>query len=138
VEDNPVNQKLAMLMLQKKGYEVDLAQNGQEAVDKYTADPKGYDLIFMDVHMPVMDGLTATRTIRAGGFADIPIIAMTADALRGDRQKCLNAGMDDYITKPVKRDVVFGMILKWLENRDEERRTAQSLRLKSEADDLSF
>jgi len=138
VEDHPVNQKLALLMLQKGGYQVDLAQNGQEAVDKFAADPQGYDLIFMDVQMPVMDGLTATQTLRSQGFLEVPIIAMTANAMREDREKCLQAGMDDYISKPIKRQVVFDMIQKWLVNREENRWTQKARQETLELDKMSF
>ena len=138
VEDNPVNQKLALLMLEKGGYQADLAQNGQEAVDKYAADPQAYDLIFMDMQMPVMDGLTATRTLRERGFVEVPIIAMTANAMREDRDKCLRAGMDDYIAKPVKREVVFDMIQKWLVNREENRWMLRMRQETSESDEMSF
>jgi len=136
VEDNPVNQKLALLMLQKGGYQVEIAHHGQEAVDKYTAAPQGYDLIFMDVQMPVMDGLTATRALREQGFVDIPIIAMTANAMSEDREKCLKSGMNDYIAKPVKRAVVFDMIQKWLMNRGE--RTWTPTQETGEANEKSF
>lgn len=113
-EDNPVNQKLAKIMLTKAGYQVEVANNGKEAVEKYTAFPKNFDLIFMDVQMPEMDGLEATKAIRQGGFDAIPIIAMTAHAMKGDREMCLEAGMDDYITKPIKRELVFGILEKWI------------------------
>jgi PAS domain S-box-containing protein len=113
VEDNPVNQKLALLMLTKGGYQVELAENGQEAVAKVKADPQAFDLIFMDMQMPVMDGLAATRELRRQGVAT-PIIAMTANAMREDRDRCLRAGMNDYIPKPVKREAVFEMIRKWV------------------------
>jgi CheY-like chemotaxis protein len=111
-EDNLVNQKLAKLMLGKAGYQVDVAANGIEAVEKYTADPDAFDLIFMDVQMPEMDGKEATQTIRQKGFEDVPIIAMTAHAMKGDREMCLEVGMNDYITKPIKREAVFTIIEK--------------------------
>ena len=113
-EDNPVNQKLAKIMLTKGGYQVEVANNGKEAVEKYTASPKDFDLIFMDVQMPEMDGLEATKAIRQGGFDTIPIVAMTAHAMKGDREMCLEAGMNDYITKPIKREVVFEVLEKWV------------------------
>ena len=113
VEDNPVNQKLAKIMLTKAGYQVGVANNGREAVEKYTASPDKFDLIFMDVQMPEMDGIEATKVIRATEFNKIPIVAMTAHAMKGDREKCLEAGMDDYVSKPIKREVVFEMIEKW-------------------------
>ncbi|MBC8394961.1 MAG: response regulator [Deltaproteobacteria bacterium] len=113
-EDNLVNQKLATLMLTKAGYQVEVAENGKEAVEKYTVNPSDFDLIFMDVQMPEMDGLEATRAIRDKGFGTIPIVAMTAHAMKGDREKCLDAGMDDYITKPIKRKIVFDILEKWV------------------------
>jgi CheY-like chemotaxis protein len=114
VEDNLVNQKLASLMLTKAGYKVDVAGNGKIAFDKYTADPDAFDLIFMDVQMPEMDGKSATQAIRSAGYAEVPIVAMTAQAMKGDREKCLAAGMSDYITKPIKREAVFAVLEKWV------------------------
>jgi two-component system sensor histidine kinase/response regulator len=113
-EDNPVNQKLAKMMLTKAGYKVEVASNGQEAIEKYTASPEEFDLIFMDVQMPEMDGMEATRAIREKGFDTVPIVAMTAHAMKGDRDRCLAAGMDDYITKPIKRELVFKLLEKWV------------------------
>jgi PAS domain S-box-containing protein len=154
-EDNPVNQKLAKLMLTKGGYHVEVANNGTEALNKYTESPGNFDLIFMDIQMPEMDGLESTREIRKfetgnlqrieegskqyavsskqldkpathavqqkasnkqeqSSIKRIPIVAMTANAMKGDREICLEAGMDDYMTKPIKRDLVFEMIKKWV------------------------
>ena len=118
VEDNPVNQKLAKLMLTKGGYQVALAGNGREAVEKFTASPNDFDLILMDIQMPEMDGIAATESIRSKGFDTIPIVAMTAHAMKGDREMCLEAGMDDYITKPIRRETVFQMIEKWIISRE--------------------
>jgi len=114
VEDNLVNQKLAKMILTKAGCRVEVANNGKEAVQKVTASTDDFDLIFMDVQMPEMDGLEATEAIRQSGFESIPIVAMTAHAMKGDREICLEAGMNDYITKPIKREVVFEMIKKWV------------------------
>jgi len=114
VEDNPINQKLIQRLLTKAGYQVKVVNNGFEAVSIYTAAPDQFDIIFMDVQMPEMDGKSATRAIRSQGFAQIPIIAMTAQAMKGDREKCLEAGMNDYIPKPIKREMVFNMIKKWV------------------------
>jgi CheY-like chemotaxis protein len=103
VEDNPINQKVAMRMLINLGCRVDLAGTGKEAIDMLEVIP--YDLVFMDVQMPEMDGLEATAAIRAHQDADwapVPIIAMTAHAMVGDRERCLAAGMDGYVSKPVK------------------------------------
>jgi len=116
-EDNPVNQKLAKMMLTKAGYQVEVANNGREAVEKYTKAPEAFDLIFMDIQMPEMDGMKATKAIRDRGFGTVPIVAMTAHAMKGDREKCLQEGMDDYIPKPVKRELVFEMLEKWVLNR---------------------
>ena len=114
VEDNPDNQALARLILTKAGYRVVVADNGHEAVEKYLQIPEDFDLILMDIQMPEMDGWEATRTIRAQGFKNVPIVAMTAHAMKEDRDKCLEAGMDDYITKPIKREVVYNILEKWL------------------------
>jgi signal transduction histidine kinase/CheY-like chemotaxis protein/putative methionine-R-sulfoxide reductase with GAF domain len=103
-EDNVVNQKLAMRLLQQMGYRADLASNGIEAVESVRRQP--YDLVLMDVQMPELDGLDATRQIRAlEGVATRPhIVAMTANAMQGDREMCIAAGMDDYLTKPIRVD----------------------------------
>ncbi|MCP4576912.1 MAG: response regulator [Deltaproteobacteria bacterium] len=113
-EDNPVNLKLAKLLLTKGGYHVVPANNGREAVERFTASPEAFDLIFMDIQMPEMDGMEAVREIRRKGFDAIPIIAMTAHAMKGDREMCLEAGMNDYVAKPIRRETVFQMIDKWV------------------------
>ena len=105
VEDNPVNQTVGLRMLQKMGHVVALAKNGKEALERIAKDK--FDLVFMDVQMPEMDGLTATRHIRASerlSGRHQRIIAMTARAMRGDREVCLAAGMDGYISKPIARE----------------------------------
>ena len=115
VEDNPVNQKLALAVLQKRGYQVTLAQNGQEAVDMWQA--QRFAVVLMDMQMPVMDGIEATQAIRqleaAQGRQRTPIIAMTANAMEGDRQRCLHAGMDDYIPKPIKMALLYDKLTQW-------------------------
>jgi CheY-like chemotaxis protein len=114
-EDNPVNQKLARFMLTKGGYRLKVVDNGKEAVETYSQTPQNFDIILMDIQMPELDGRQATRAIRSMGFADVPIIAMTAESMKGDREKCIEAGMNDYISKPIKREAVFEMVKKWCE-----------------------
>ena len=102
-EDNPVNRKLAFKVLEKMGYTVDVAGNGKEAVDLFSREK--FDAVLMDVQMPEMDGFEATTAIRKMEQADgghIPIIAMTAHAMKGDRERCLDAGMDGYVSKPIQ------------------------------------
>jgi signal transduction histidine kinase/ligand-binding sensor domain-containing protein/DNA-binding response OmpR family regulator len=110
-EDNPVNQQLALIVLSKLGYQPSLAENGQEAIDKMKEN--GYDLILMDVQMPEVDGLEATRFIRQQQYNQPVIVAMTANAMQGDREDCIKAGMDDYISKPVKPEEIAAMLEKW-------------------------
>ena len=117
-EDNPVNQKLAEKMLTKAGHKVTVAGNGREASLKYSDSPEKIDLIFMDIQMPEMDGLESTRAIREfekekDVQKKVPIIAMTGQAMDGDREKCLETGMDDYIVKPINKAVVLDIIEKW-------------------------
>jgi signal transduction histidine kinase/ActR/RegA family two-component response regulator len=102
VEDNPINQKVACLMLHKLGYQVDVASNGLEALSAFAS--ARYDLILMDCVMPEMDGFEATRRLRAsaGHAAEVPIVAMTANAFADDRKACLAAGMNDFLSKPVR------------------------------------
>jgi CheY-like chemotaxis protein len=113
-EDNPVNQKLATLMLSKLQCSVDLAVDGREAVRLFEQLP--YDCVFMDCQMPELDGYGATREIRAREKegAHIPIIAVTANAMAGDREKCLAAGMDDYIAKPVRASDLAKALQRWV------------------------
>jgi CheY-like chemotaxis protein len=101
-EDNPVNQKVALRLLDRLGYRADVADNGVEVVEALRR--QRYDLVFMDMQMPEMDGLEATRTIRADpASCGLPrIVAMTANAMQGDRELCIEAGMDDYVSKPVR------------------------------------
>ena len=115
VEDNAVNQKVASKILIQAGFQLDAVNNGREAYETMLA-AAHYDLILMDIQMPEMDGWTATQKIREikGIGEDIPIIAMTAHALLGDRDKCLAAGMNDYISKPIKTDEFIALLDKWL------------------------
>lgn len=109
-EDNPINQKLTERVLHKLGYTTDIASNGKEALA--VACQKQFDLIFMDVQMPEMDGLEATRQMRKQLAVQPFIVAMTANAMQGDREECLNAGMDDYISKPVKLETLVSTLQK--------------------------
>ena len=111
-EDNLINQKVALHVLQKLGYQTDAVVNGRAAVE--AVEKKTYDLILMDIQMPEMDGFDASRRIRKNEqFKHIPIIAMTANAMKGDREKCLDAGMDDYISKPVNPQILAQKIKSW-------------------------
>ncbi|MBF0229136.1 MAG: response regulator [Desulfamplus sp.] len=128
VEDNPVNQKMAKIMLSKGGYNVEIASNGVEAVSSYIQKSEIIDLIFMDINMPEMDGLEATRRIRElekegigrvrefekHKYPRVPIVALTANALKEFEDKCLEVGMDDFLTKPLKRELVFQSVKKWV------------------------
>ena len=117
VEDNAINQRVASAMLNKLGFTIDIAANGIEAIDalRQTA----YSLVIMDLQMPLMGGLEATREIRKmeSGIlisSDIPIIAMTANATQQDKKNCLNAGMNDFISKPVTMPTLKELLNKWV------------------------
>ena len=119
VEDNPVNQKVALLQLRQLGYSADLATNGREAIEAIQKRP--YLIVLMDAQMPEMDGLEATRRIRraqAAGDAAFPavlrIIAMTASVMPSDRKACLDAGMDDFLTKPIRADHLGAVLSRYL------------------------
>ncbi len=113
VEDNAVNQVVARRLLESQGHRVDIAENGAEAVDAVRRTT--YQAVLMDCQMPVMDGYQATRIIRAaeGGSRHTPIIAMTAGAMAEDRERCLAAGMDDYIAKPVRGHELAEVLQRW-------------------------
>jgi two-component system sensor histidine kinase/response regulator len=113
-EDNPINQKLMSKLLAKKGYSIDVADNGLQAVDAVKS--RTYQLVLMDVQMPEMDGFEATRKIRnwERDGSRIPIVAMTAHAMKGDRERCLKAGMDDYLSKPIDPAEMFITIEQWI------------------------
>ena len=114
VEDNRVNQKIASIMLTKLGFTVDVAGNGREAVAR--CDQEQYAIILMDCQMPEMDGFQATRAIRAGKSANVetPIIALTANAMTGDRERCVDAGMSDYLSKPITQERMREAVERWL------------------------
>lgn len=114
VEDNLTNQKVASAMLARMGHDIEIARNGAEALQKI--EQVQYDLILMDCQMPVMDGFEATRQIRnlPGDRSRVPVIALTANAVKGDRERCLAAGMDDYLTKPFRPDLIREALERWL------------------------
>jgi CheY-like chemotaxis protein len=113
-EDNPVNRVVARSMIEKLGFRVDVVEDGRQAVDAVGKD--SYDIVFMDCQMPVMDGYEATQAIRSleGDERHTSIVAMTAHAVQGDRDVCLEAGMDDYIPKPVKLIVLEEIFARWV------------------------
>ena len=117
-EDNPVSQLMAAEMLKRLGCTVDVAGNGREAVEALRARP--YDVVLMDCEMPVLNGYDATRQLRAGETdgARVPVIAMTASALKGDRERCLEAGMDDFLPKPVRLQDLRETVARWLVKRE--------------------
>ncbi|NQV02232.1 MAG: response regulator, partial [Bacteroidia bacterium] len=113
VEDNKINQRVAQDLLTQAGLCVTIANNGKEAVE--LAETTVFDVILMDIQMPEMDGFEATRTIRANtSEAHLPIIAMTANAMTGDREKCLAAGMNDHVPKPIEPKILFETLVKWI------------------------
>lgn len=116
VEDDEVNQMYAESLLEELGFEIAKAANGQEAIDCVTADE--FDIILLDCQMPVMDGFTAAtemrRLVARGSIKKTPVIALTANALRGDRERCIEAGMDDYLTKPLRRQQFVDRLLNWV------------------------
>jgi signal transduction histidine kinase/DNA-binding response OmpR family regulator len=124
VEDNALNQRLASVILTKRGHRVEVAENGQKALELLSE--KQFDLVLMDCQMPVMDGYEATRKLRANDPAvinpGIPVIAMTANAMQGDRELCLKAGMDDFIAKPIDRVQMFEVIDRVLASREADTR----------------
>lgn len=115
VEDNPVNQKVVKILLEKSGYSYELAQDGLQACELYTQ--KNFDLILMDCQMPNLNGLEASEKIRSIEINQTrkrcPIVAMTANAMKGDRERCLSAGMDDFLAKPFKGDDLYKIISSW-------------------------
>lgn len=112
VEDNPINRKLAGKFLKQAGLIVELAEHGRQALDMVAQG--AYDLVFMDVQMPEMDGLEATRRIRARGYNGLPIVAMTAHAQPKDRQRCLEAGMNDHLSKPIDEDSLTAVLIRYI------------------------
>ncbi len=122
VEDNPVNARVATAILGKAGYVVTTAANGRLGLD--ALQHAAFDLILMDLQMPEMDGFEATRHIRASGsWRQLPVVAMTAHAMKGDRELCLKAGMDDYLTKPINSEELLQMVETWTESKDASKAT---------------
>jgi CheY-like chemotaxis protein len=114
-EDNPVNQQVIVHILQRMGYEAEVVENGVEAVK--AAGRKAFDVILMDMQMPEMDGLEASRTIRATLLNQPVIIALTANTMKGDEEECLNSGMNDYLPKPIKLEELVQKLEKWSNHR---------------------
>jgi two-component system sensor histidine kinase/response regulator len=113
VEDNEVNQIVAGTILRKAGLQVDVACNGQEALDRLATE--SYDVVLMDAQMPVLDGTATTRALRKiARHAELPVIAMTASVLPQDRRRCLDAGMNDFIAKPLDLPAMWDVLLKWV------------------------
>ncbi len=113
VEDNKLNQEVAMGLLEGEGFFVDIANNGKEAIARLASDT--YDIVLMDMQMPVMDGLTATKHLRSlSKYDDLPILAMTANAMTQDKEKCVAVGMNDHIAKPIDPDDLFKALVKWI------------------------
>jgi CheY-like chemotaxis protein len=116
VEDNDLNQEVALELLRDAGLVVDLAEDGQIALDKLAA--SDYEIVLMDMLMPVMDGVTATIEIRKNArFNNLPVVAMTANAMQGDRDRCLAAGMNDHVAKPIEPEDLWKALLKWIKPR---------------------
>lgn len=116
-EDNEINQQVVTELVEDEGFIVEIANNGQEAVDmmKESGNPSKYGLVFMDLQMPIMDGFTATEEIRKlSQYNEVPIIAMTADAMSGVKEKCIKVGMNDMVTKPIDPDEMFGVMADWI------------------------
>ncbi|HEX4809829.1 MAG TPA: response regulator [Bryobacteraceae bacterium] len=111
-EDNAINQRVGKLILQRAGFFIDLVSDGNEAFEAHRAKP--YDLILMDCQMPTMDGFEATRLIRQLDQRQPVIIAVTANALVGERERCITAGMDDYLSKPFQAEHLVAMVKKWV------------------------
>ena len=112
VEDNQLNQEVALALLEEIGIQAVVAEDGAKAVDRVSQET--FDLVLMDMQMPVMDGVTATQSIRASGVSEVPIIAMTANVMESDVKKCLDAGMNDHIAKPIDPTEMYRTLAKWL------------------------
>lgn len=117
VEDNEINQQIATELLELAGMQIDIADNGQVALDKLQSE--SFDIVLMDLQMPVMDGFEATKKIRENSlFDELPILAMTANAMSGDRERCLEAGMQDHVAKPIDPATLYKALVEWIKPRD--------------------
>ena len=114
-EDNMINQRVGKLILQRAGFNIDLAADGVETLEAHKKEP--YDLILMDCQMPIMDGFEASRAIRRLSLPQPAIVAVTANALVGERERCIKAGMDDYLSKPFQAEQLVAVVLKWIDLR---------------------
>ena len=119
-EDQQINQIVAKIIIEEQGFTCKVANNGQEVIDILKTEPEKFQLILMDCQMPIKDGYTAAREIRKGLAGEenktIPIIAMTANAMKGDREKCIDSGMNDYIAKPITPEIVIEKLNNWYKN----------------------
>ena len=135
VEDNEINQQVAREILENEGFWVDIAENGLVAVEKINK--KRYDIVLMDLQMPVLDGYKASIEIRNSGNSALPIIALSADAMTGTKEKVEEAGMNGYITKPIEKNALFESLVKWIEPGERERfKPAESIEMEEEIDEL--
>ena len=112
MEDNSVNRMLLDYTLKREGFDVVTAVNGVEAMR--SLDQKKFDVILMDIQMPGKDGVEVTREIRGTSHKDVPVIALTANAMKGDREKYINLGLDDYLSKPIKKRDLVNTVIKWI------------------------
>lgn len=119
VEDNPVNQRVALALLKRLGFDTEAVTNGKEALNKVRRSHQTYDVILMDCQMPVMDGYETTRYIRewevGSSMARTPVIALTADVLPDTKRNCIESGMNDYLSKPVRKENLRNVIARWID-----------------------
>ncbi|MBF0381623.1 MAG: response regulator [Magnetococcales bacterium] len=136
-EDNSINQQVAKEIIEDLGLHVDVVDNGQKAVDTLTQNIDKYELVFMDLQMPEMDGYEATKQLRTNSLTKkIPIIAMTSHAMVGDKEKCLRAGMNDHVAKPIELEQLYECLTKWLEPRTVDPETIVIDKERDKEDDL--
>jgi polar amino acid transport system substrate-binding protein len=127
VEDNEINQQVALEILELEGFKVDVADNGLKAIEQLKRKGQTFDCVLMDIHMPVMDGYEAIKAIRKDrGLQDLPVLAMTANAMASDRTKALSLGMNDHVCKPIEPRELFAALSRWIEPNPEERRSQVS------------